>query len=246
MTMINMFRRPDSVTTQTDTALYDLDGIVRSFGSKIATLPHLRAAIATRGSGLATAIFGSSLGAKFTSFDNLVAYGAGFANDVHAANIRLIAASGEVEINLALAGWSESRKRAESYYLVSGEDMGAEPWIFHEADPVFVAPLIDDDDLALVGLDPEMDFSMFDAAIHGPKIFAAQRMKKLPTLSSGEGEKFHLVGGSIVETIVTEAGIHQRVVHRWNDQINHPIRPEIPKPPAAINRHQQRAMARSA
>lgn len=251
MTSIIMFRRRESASILTDAAAYDAEGIVKGFGIKCVPLPHLRAALATRGTSLMTSVLAANLGFAFQTFDDMVQNGGAAANEWFEQFSELIT-SGESEVQVFLAGWSETSDRPRTFILQSmaNNEYGLEPWVFHECeDPVFGAPLPDERDLEAQGLDLSIDPSKVDPRRHGLQIMEAQRLMTLGTLTGGDGKEANIVGGFALLTEIDQSGVRQSVIHRWKqDEIGKRIDPHKvvtqPSTSSQMTRQQRRAFER--
>jgi hypothetical protein len=108
---------------------YRLDGTVQRFISKVATLPHLSAAIASRGAVASLMLIGFEISKVAATFDDVVT----------SAPMVLRAAYNRGEFDWASGAkaswswcWSEARHRAEAYLLSSVNHPGVEPFFFHQ------------------------------------------------------------------------------------------------------------------
>lgn len=228
MTSVIVFRKSDCAAILSDAASYDADGLVQGFGVKCFPLPHLRAAIATRGSSLVTSLFAANFGFAFQTFDDLAENGGAIAREWFDSFSELMT-SGETEVQMFLVGWSEKEGHPKTFLLQSMADnqFGIDPWVFQECDDdVLAAPLPSEADLLAQGLDLNMDPAAADACNHGLKIMEAQRRMRLGTVTGRHDVSAHIVGGFALLTEIDRDGVHQRVVHRWpEDRIGHKISP---------------------
>lgn len=228
MTAINMICQRRRAFILTDGAGYDVNGVIRGFYSKTVTLPHLRAAVAVRGSIFGPALFATEWGARFTSFDDLVKGGGAVAEEVYDRMFTLLTAGGHVEIEIFLAGWSESRNRPETYWMASDDSLSriaadVPSWMFILAEPFQVAPMPTEDLLIQQGFDVD-DIERLDPVTDGLKVMEAQRLS-VGTLSADSGP-VSAVGGFASLTEIREDGVSQRIIRRWNDSIGEKIKPE--------------------
>lgn len=234
MTAINMIRQRGRAIMMTDSAGYDAGGIVRCFYQKAIAIPHLRAAIAVRGSGDAVALLAAAFGSRFSTFDELVTGGGTVAEEIYDRYFSIMTACGETEIEVYLAGWSESRNRAETYFAFSTAShnrlhLGVHAWTFHEADEFSVAPLPSDTLLEQAGF-RDRSASAVRPDAGGLKVMEAQRLMQVePYWLKGDQAECYIVGGFVTLTEITKSGVSQRVIHRWNDAIGEPIKPQSAK-----------------
>lgn len=239
MTAINIFRKKASVSMLVDGAGYDALGIYRQPVLKCIPIPHLRAAVATRGSEAATPLFASLL-ARFTSFDQALAEGAELIEDNFDDIQSVLKRSPEAECQIFLAGWSESKNAPESYVLTSffNPAQGLEPWEFHPLEEASAAPLPSPSAIAAAGL-AITSVERFNPVIDGVKLMEAQRATRVHVTADERGDELCLVGAFAMLTTITAAGVEQRVIHRWADKIGERMNVTT----ANLNRHQRR-MAR--
>lgn len=229
MTAINTIRFNDRAIIMTDGAGYDVQGIIRAMYQKVVAIPHLRAAVAVRGSANAVGILAAALGSRFSNFDDLVANGGAVAERIYDENFAGLTAHGDTEMQVFLAGWSEARGSAETYVLLTEsnpESVNWETpvWQFVEADDFTAAPLPSDQQLRRHGFRAS-SVEEIDPVSDGLKVMEAQRHMKLPTRWLQGVESAYLVGGFVTMTEVSEAGVSQRIVRRWNDRIGERINP---------------------
>lgn len=248
MTAINMIRQRRRAVILTDGAGYDANGVVRAFYQKAIAIPHLRAAVAVRGSANAVGVLAAAFGARFTTFDDLVANGGAVAQSVYDEFFAMFTNYGETEIEIHLAGWSEARNRPETYVMASDEApslavMEMLPWTFTEADDCSAAPLPTDEAMAAQGLSVSA-VERFDPVSDGLRVMEAQRRTRGSALSRGNGVEVYCVGGFAMLTEITESGVSQRIIHRWNDRVDELIDPFAHVPVMNMSRQQRRAMER--
>jgi hypothetical protein len=245
MTAINIIRQRYRVSILTDGAGYTSDGTLQGHLTKCMTIPHLRTAVATRGSGLLTALFAANFGCVANSFDHLVSIGGAFAEELYDANFAGICASSETEVEIFIAGWSESNNRPEAYFLCSDDRHGFEPWQFHPIpQDVTVAPLPSPEELKAGGFDLSMNPANFDPVRHGVMVMEVQRKMKLQP--SPYGDECHIVGAFACLTEITKDGISQKIIKRWPDKMGEMIDPGVAEDPIVpVSRQQRRAMERA-
>jgi|GEM_PF-3082626 len=248
MSALNVFMARDRVSILVDTAGYGQDGRLIRFVAKANALPHVPAVFAARGSWVVPFIFAPRFGERFATFDEMVTDGAQFADEIHADSYQFIASSGEENVDLVMAGWSESRDRPEAYVLTSFGRNGLSAWQFYPITEAVALPGPSEEAAIAAGF-VEKDQAHYDPATDGLKLMQAQRSMRWPVISDSDAEEeHHLVGGAAVLIEVTKAGINQRIIHRWNDKVGEHIRPEplIVRPTATVglSRQQRRAMAR--
>ena len=228
-----------------DTAGVDLLGVIRGWVSKIITVPHLRMVVTTRGAIAALPHLATDLVAEFASFDDIVEHGPEFLARAHdSLMMRLADQSGCGEFDLAIVGWSTSRRRCEAYAISTLDYPGLPAFTFLRND-VWMAPIVPAAEVEAAGL-------MVQGVIPGNNpealvlgMIELQRRQRVP-LGGIEGMPEHfIVGGQAVLTEITENGIAQRIARTWPDRIGERITPEPaaarPAASIAMSRQQRRA-----
>lgn len=232
-----------------DTAGLDGDGVVRAWVSKVITLPHLRCAITTRGAVAALPALATDLAAAFPSFDAMVSGGARFLEDAYQNHVmRWSDLAGAPEFELAITGWSVSRRRCEAHVISSVDHPGLPAFTFLSQE-ILVAPLPAADTMIEAGLLVNGTIPAMEPEALLLKLIELQRRTLTPVGGlPGAVERF-IVGGQVVLTEITEAGISQRVARTWDDQLGSMIHPGMIEgrvPPArGMSRQQRRAAARA-
>jgi hypothetical protein len=230
MTAINMLRKRGCAIMMTDSAGYDQSGVVRCFYQKAIAIPHLRAAVAVRGSANAVALIAAAFGSRFSTFDDLVRGGGAVAEAVYDQFFSAMTQCGETELEIYLAGWSEGRERPETYFAFSADApnrtvQDVDAWTFCEADDFTAAPLPSEEMLEKVGFRDRSAEAVRPSA-GGLLVMEAQRKTEVdPRWLRNGHDKCFVVGGFVTLTEITRAGVSQRVIHRWDDEIDKPIQP---------------------
>lgn len=247
MTAINVITQRSRVAILTDTAGYGSDGVVQCFFAKCVAIPHLRAAVATRGSSLAGTLYATSLGAMFQTFDDMIADGKAL-EAIYDGAFHQLSRSGETEIDLFVSGWSERLNRPVSIATASSDRHGFEPWSIQQCEPIMAAPTVPEDMLIAAGFDLDrIGPETFDPVRHGVMLMQAQRRLTLYPTTGADTEPCCLVGGQAVLTEIRADGVSQRVIHRWPDRIGERMSPNetfAAAPAAPLNRQQRRALER--
>lgn len=237
MTAINVVRQRDRVHVVTDGAGYLGDGTVLSFVTKAFAVPHWPGVVATRGPALATGTIGAYASSIFGSFDAAI-------SGIEAALPRIMIEVGPVlaqavqtQIDVVLAGWSAARSRPESYYLRTGDQVWdvrhdeatnknailPDPFKLTEFPRVAIAPTIrsevrESSGFAGVDGDEPTEQVLYDLAL----CIEAQRQQRFDF----EGMEIHCVGCFAQLSTVTESGVNQSIMKRWDDDlIGEPINP---------------------
>lgn len=230
MSTMTAFAKGRRALIATDTAGLDGDGVVRSWVSKIITVPHLRMAVTTRGAIAALPALTNDLVAEFPSFDEMVEHGAEFLADIHDHHMmRLADFSGCGEFELAVVGWSPSRGRCEAHAISSMDNPGLPAFTFMRND-ILAAPPLSTDDLKAAGLMVNGIVPDSNPETLLLSLIEIQRRQRIPLGGIDCMPKHFIVGGQVVLTEITEAGISQRIARTWPDRIGEHVHPE----PAAI------------
>lgn len=211
MTAINVFRFTDGIMIWTDGAFYDADGVLCFNNDKVRPLPHLRAAVAVRGSGLIGPILANRLGSGFSTFDNMVA---GLAETVAWAvvaqqHILELCSHGKA-FQVIVAGWSEARGEPQTYRVES-----AAPDVVHREGPFVFTP-------GNAALDAQLtaeftDPGQLSGMEGGVRVLEMQRALRIEQVE-GHGEVCG-VGGFAQLTVITRELIQTQIVKRWPDQV---------------------------
>lgn len=202
--------------------------------NKAVALPHLGMAFASRGAVATRRTIAEELEA-FSTFDEVVAEAPALLREAYEAGA-FWSESSETEFDLALMGWSTARRCVELHTLstVSHDDVA--PFDLRSM-AVSLAPLPDDDALRRIGLKVGRTFDLSRPAEKLLEVIEHQRgiaspFGKRPGAPVGYG-----IGGAAILTEIAEAGIVQRVVRRWPDEIGTRITPngvEAPRQPPQL------------
>ncbi|TDR93807.1 hypothetical protein [Enterovirga rhinocerotis] len=120
MSAANIFLFSNAIVVWTDGALYRSDGTLSSVGPKVGLMPHLSAALVTRGPALAVPFLTHFLSVRFATFDELVA---GFgkatrtAAEIYAEAFAICEHGADFEAYVA--GWPKDRPEPEVYRVSS-------------------------------------------------------------------------------------------------------------------------------
>jgi hypothetical protein len=238
MTAINTVLRRDCAAIISDTACYNIGGLVLEFRHKALQIGQLRAVLAMRGPMNALTVLTDEL-EVYSTFDRMVA---------ESASLIASVLDGE-QADLYLAGWSEVADRPAVYVFTTRADIGIAPNRWAESfNPIIVSPDVKPRD---TGIRPMSRVEQFDIVGDGVKLVIGQRAQ-LHKLTAG-GTPRHLVGGSVELTTVTRNGVERRVLHDFGDEIGEYISPQAAPllaigsaPIAGMNRQQRRAAEREA
>lgn len=223
MSTLTIFARGERALLLTDTAGTGPDFSVYGWVSKVATIPHLKVAITAQGAAEALGTLANRFASSFHSFDTMVKHGGNILERVYEDEAILWSASAKSSaLRLALTGWSEERRRFETHFLLSHDAEGVPAFTFVRRDLV-MAPELHSEDIAALQIPKDGSLFSADALAYLLRIITVQRHATTPSLTNGEPG--HVIGGQVVATEMTPAGITQRVVHAWPDILKEPIRP---------------------
>lgn len=246
MSTTTIYAKGPRALIASDTAGLDQGGVVRSWVSKVITLPHLRCAITTRGAIAALPALAVDLAAAFPSFDAMVSDGASFLEDAHQNHVmRWSDLAGAPEFELAITGWSVARRRCEAHVISSLDHPGLPAFKFLHQE-ILMAPTPTAEAMAAAGLMVGGSIPAMDPETFVLGLIELQRRTLTPIGGLPGAPEAYIVGGHLVLTEITEAGITQRVVRTWSDRLNEPIHPADvdlrSSPPAAtgVSRQQRR------
>lgn len=235
MTAINVFRRSDRISILTDGAGYTPDGELVASLSKCWPVPHLNAAVASRGPILAGALFMASA-SVVRSFDDMVARAPTFVFEVFQSLGLILNEDVTPDFQLIIAGFSESRGSPESYLISSDATDDVDAATASPLDAFTAAPMPSQADYEQIGAAMPSGPSAFNVERDGLTLMEVQRNMLI--------DGIHAVGCHATLTEIDRNGVRQRVLRRWNDQFGKPIRPEPFAAPIPLNRQQRRALAR--
>ena len=232
-------RKRTQIDILADGAHYTRDGVLTEIAPKVYPVPNMRAVIFGRGKldvhrGLVAGAAG-----RVRTFDALADTFPALLADV--LDVLDAMAPGEYEnsAEIVLAGWSESRRRPELWFCGAGPDAEFGP----VERPVLWAPKPDLEYLRTIRFsaasgDPER----FDAVRHGVPLMEAQRRVRSDETSPQVEPGVYAIGGHVLHTRVSEAGIESRILKVWPDEIGKLIVPDPVQAP--LTRQQRRAEQR--
>lgn len=254
MSCLTIFARGDRALMLTDTAGTDSQFIVRGWAGKVATSPHRKLAMTVQGAAEALPTFVDRLTLEVGDLDAIVKHGAEVLADEHDANMmRWSDNAGSPEFRLGLVGWSEDRQRFEAWLIQSMAALGVQPFTFVRRE-LMLAPMLHESDLATLRIPQDGATFASDAQEQLLRIIKLQRrFPQTVAIPGGEVQRYG-IGGEVIATELTPAGISQRVIHRWADKLDEPIQLEPvpaelsappPPPTGQLSRQQRRAFERA-
>lgn len=234
MTANNMITVRDRIYFLTDTAIYDPNGVVQEFGSKVIAVPNLKAALMMRGPmenaffvGMALEAVGQGIGMDpLATQDELKDF---VMEAVRQSTLKWH----RTPINVTLGFYAEERKRFEGYVAFtdpkgdyfshlkpgqSGYGMRDFEWYQAPLDAIAPAPSPDAMAAAMGGMMQGMTRDQFDPRRHGLALLEAQRATR-------DSQGRYVVGGSAQLTTITTEGVTSEVLRQWPDRVGHKIDP---------------------
>lgn len=245
MTAMNVILGSTKAFVLSDSVMYRSNGVIDSFGLKTVVATG-GAAIAVRGDYRLAPALAEAFEDAYSSIDDVMIDECRNLCERYDQTVEEFGDGTPAHAQFTITGWSEDEGKPIGV-IVTLDDEG---WSFSRIDGGLCAPLpgaTELSQLGLLGLAPGEDWQPddFDPMKHGVPMLEAQRRMKL-TISPTSG-KVHAVGGDVTLTTVTEDGITQEVIHRWDDQIGSRIeaasfvRPVV----EGMNRQQRRAIERA-
>lgn len=216
MSACNIIRTDDAIYMFTDAASYWADGTLGAVGQKISILAHLNCSISCRGPRGFAEELAQAINGAFGSFDELAeSFALAISNFYYVGRDHYAKCATGAEIEVFLAGWSESRQRPESY-VVCSHGLHGEPWSLIPLGPVAVAPFDADLDARCAAIEPSDDIVSVGVAL-------MEEQRKVRGPHAGTGPAVAGVGGFCQMTVIRPQSIQTAIVHRWPDQIGQPL-----------------------
>lgn len=216
MSACNIIRLEDSIHMFTDAASYYADGSLGELGQKVSILGHLNCAISCRGPNGFGEELAQAINGAYQSFDELVeSFALAVGNFYYMGRDTYALCDTGPEVEVFLAGWSESRDKPESY-VVTSHDLNGEPWTLLPLGPIAIAPY--DEALAerLGRLEPSENVGEIGVAL-----MEQQRLVKAP--HAGGGPVVAGVGGFLQWTAIRRESISTGILKRWDDALGEPM-----------------------
>ena len=229
-------RQRKAIHMITDAAGYTADGIVANFTLKVVALPHLSAAINTRGPAFATRQIADDLENSFDTFDQIVAGLEKFAPEFYERNAERFREHDCPELEIYACGWSAARSQPEGYLIRAcfedsdfhhDQSMAGTyrlpPNRLQKLSACCGAPGITPADMTAAKFPEHLPVEKFDPRIDGLHLFQIQR-GKLSTRKDLPPQ--YSVGGFATLTTIREDEISQSVLARFDDKVGELIKPE--------------------
>lgn len=216
MSACNIIKTDEAIYLFSDAANYYGDGTLGAVSQKVSILAHLNCAISCRGPRGFAEELAQAVNGSFGSFDELVeSFALAVSNFYYVDRERYAACATGPEVEVFLAGWSESRGQPESY-VVTSHSLNGEPWTLQPLGPVAVAPFDDGLDARCVAIEPTDDVIAAGVAL-------MEEQRKVHAPHAGAGPAVAGVGGFCQVTIIRPQSIQTAVVRQWDDQIGEPL-----------------------
>lgn len=216
MSACNIIKTDEAIYMFTDAANYCGDGTLGAVSQKVSILAHLNAAISCRGPRGFAEELAQAINGEFDTFDALVdSFALAVSNFYVVGRGQYELCSTGPEIEVFLAGWSDSRERPESY-VVCSHGLHGEPWTLIPLGPIAVAPFDADLDARCAALEPSDDIMATGVAL-------MEEQRKVRGPHAGAGPSVAGVGGFCQMTVIRPQSIQTAVVRRWPDQVGEPL-----------------------
>jgi len=224
MTAINVIRHSDAVHLLTDGIVCNSEGVICEIGPNAFALPNIPAAMAIRGPTHFMPFLVHRLSRECQSFDDLLKRVVSVALEVH-MSVPMTLGYGEVrpDFDLVVAGWSEERRRPESFIMTNQEEsdqfaIANNVWQLMALPDVLIAPSVGVAQIQAVGWRVPETAEAFQPSIDGAKLVRAQRLSKglRPPIRNRDIDS---VGGFVQLTTVHSHGVSSTILHRWPDRM---------------------------
>lgn len=212
MSAVNIIKTDEAIYLFTDGASYYGDGTLGAVGQKVSILAHLNCAISCRGPKGFAEELAQAINDAYGSFDELVeSFALAVSNFYFIGRDRYALCTTGPDIEVFLAGWSESRGQPESYALTS-HSLNGPAWELQPLGPLAVAPFDADLDARCAALPPGED-------VISAGVMLMEEQRKVRGPHAGVGVPMAGVGGFCQVTIIRPQSIQTAVVRRWDDRI---------------------------
>jgi hypothetical protein len=223
MTALNIVVESDAVHLFSDGASYDAEGLLVSAGPKVFALPHINAAIGTRGPAIALPLLAHFVGQVATSYDGLKANIAPALQLAYAmANEVLVKCPRRGYFEVVIGGVSETT--GPDAYSISCDADGVVSPITEISELGFMPGTIPAlDDLVifaemkrhLKSLHPDLPTAEIATEDFGLQALEIQRAARFSDLCG--------VGSFAQVTSVRASGISTKILRRWDDKVGVPL-----------------------
>jgi hypothetical protein len=233
LTAINILVQADSVHLVSDGASYGAEGLLVSAGPKVFPLPHISAAIGTRGPAIALPLLAHFIGHGATSYDGLKADIADLLRSALAQIEEVLAlCTMGARFEVVIGGFSETTG-PDAYMIACDADgvvssiteipeLGFMPSSIPELDDLVTFAAMQRQARTMLSQHcPDFPSSIgeFDPEEFGLRAIEIQRAAKFDDLCG--------VGAFAQITSVRASGIETKILRRWPDQIGKPLNDNI-------------------
>jgi hypothetical protein len=206
----NIIKTEDAIYMFTDGASYYGDGTLGAVGQKVSILAHLNCAISCRGPKGFAEELAQALNDAYGSFDELVeSFALAVSNFYYLGRDRYALCATGPEIEVYLAGFSESRGQPESY-VVTSHSLYGPAWELQPLGPLAIAPFDADLEARCSAMEPGED-------VIGTGVTLMEEQRKVRGQHAGAGARVGGVGGFCQVTIIRPQSIQTAVLRRWDD-----------------------------
>jgi hypothetical protein len=249
-------RRRKAVHIMVDGVSYEKNGVIVEVSQKCLALPTLHMALTVMGPVHAGLVMASELQKRFRSFDEFVEGVESVMPSIFGEYLNFLSGSGIPDCRLYIIGWSERENAPKAFSMLCVPQQSEAYWQMaakREA-AAYDMPVVDDRPFALVDLaagtagsvnvinppwpehlspaecglqfdvEPDDVPDAMDPELDLLTIMEMQRRRKV-SLRPGLPPAYWVGGVSLLSS-VTESGISQKIVHRWDeDEIGELIEP---------------------
>lgn len=237
-------RKSDEILLMADGAMYEPTGILTKIGSKIHRVPNMRAAIVARGPSSFCAAFLDYVAerGRFRDFDDLIIRCPVLLSEFCASALTTAKLSERKNAyELVIAGFSESRKKSETYTAVGPKlieldwCIGKKPHALYPTKTLYTGGpglselpslFLDWFTAALKRKADPHRFDSFRPQAEGLAFFEAMRNSSVHGVFEDKQEaSFYCVGGFVELTRITAKGISSEILRYWPDKVGARIDP---------------------
>lgn len=212
MSACNIIKTEDAIYMFTDGASYYGDGTLGAVGQKVSILAHLNCALSCRGPKGFAEELAQAINDAYGSFDDLVeSFALAVSNSYFVGRDRYALCATGPEIEVYLAGFSESRGRPESY-VVTSHSLYGPAWELQPLGPLAISPFDADLEARCAAMESGED-------VISTGFMLMEEQRKVRGLHAGVGTAVAGVGGFCQVTIIRPQSIQTAIVRRWDDRL---------------------------
>lgn len=239
MSSIVLLKQNDAVHAVTDGATYSAAGTLIAVLPKVMTIPHLNAAIYTRGPAYQSWNLGIEIASSCRDFDTAKRELQSIAPGYFIKNEEALRVTGYPDLEVFFFGWAEGAAVPSAWYMRCGfpdsefhsdtakPGYRPEPFKFVEVGKFVASPGVERKNMIAAGfpvevaaedLIPEIDLlHMIEMQRHFPSPLSMRTQFKDRNQAN--------VGGYAQLTSIYADRIEQRILAQWNDRVGSPIMP---------------------